>query len=489
MKTTEFNLKTLHLGILFLVCAEMSHAQHFNQVTGTPFVGLIYSSMAFADIDNDNDADLLITGQDNHLVRMTKLYTNDGSGNFTEITNAPFIGLSEGSIAFANVDGDNDQDLLITGRSDSGYVSKLYINNGLGNFTEATGLPFEQVYQSAIAFADVDGDDDQDVLITGQNGMYNPIAKLYKNDGLGNFTEVMNTPFVGVDESSIAFADVDGDNDQDLLITGLSSAGYVSKLYSNDGMGNFTEMTGTPMVGIAASSVAFADIDGDNDQDLLVTGATNTDRISKLYMNNGSGSFTEVLNTPFEGVAFSSIAFADVDNDNDQDVFITGASFFSMSAKLYINNGAGNFTEMMNTPFDPVNNGSVAFADVDGDSDPDLFIIGQNLSIVNHISKLYINDGILASVKDLTTKNRFDISAFPNPATSGHVDIQFKTMDNHNLMLRLYDQFGRLVSQQSAFAESIEQTLRIDVSGLPAGSYFVHVENGKQLGRTKFIVQ
>jgi hypothetical protein len=92
------------------------------------------------------------------------------------------------------------------------------------NFTEVTGTPFTGVAQSSIAFADVDGDNDLDVLITGLNFMGQPpgvrISKLYTNDGVGNFTEVFGTPFAGVEEGSIAFADVDGDNDQDVLITG-----------------------------------------------------------------------------------------------------------------------------------------------------------------------------------------------------------------------------------------------------------------------------
>ena len=78
-------------------------------------------------------------------------------------------------------------------------------------FTEVEGTPFEDVWQSSIAFSDVDGDGDKDVLITGytygssSNGL---IAKLYTNDGGGSFTEVTGTPFEGVKYGSIAFSDV-----------------------------------------------------------------------------------------------------------------------------------------------------------------------------------------------------------------------------------------------------------------------------------------
>lgn len=43
------------------------------------------------------------------------------------------------------------------------------------------------------------------------------------------FTEIIGTPFDWVEYSSIAFTDVDGDNDQDLLITGYDSVGNIAK--------------------------------------------------------------------------------------------------------------------------------------------------------------------------------------------------------------------------------------------------------------------
>ena len=64
--------------------------------------------------------------------------------------------------------------------------------------------------------------------------------------------------FDGVDRSSIAFADVDRDNDPDVLITGYSNSESIAKLYENDGIGNYTEVTGTPFDGVRFSSIAFA---------------------------------------------------------------------------------------------------------------------------------------------------------------------------------------------------------------------------------------
>ncbi len=396
---------------------------NFTEVTGTPFEGLRTSSIAFADIDNDNDQDVLITGENSSDQRIAKLYTNDGNGNFSEVTGTPFDGVRSGSIAFADIDNDNDQDVLITGENSSDEkIAKLYTNNGSGNYTEVTGIPFDGVRYSFIDFADIDNDNDQDVLITGDNG--SPSAKLYTNSGSGNFSEVTGTPFDGVSGGSVAFADIDNDNDQDVLITGHDGGNSIAKLYTNDGMGSFIEVTETPFTGIFHSSIAFADIDNDNDQDVLLVGinAYFNQLPAKLYINDGNGKFALVTGSPFDGVSDSSAAFADIDNDNDQDVLITGYnSSFQRTSELYSNDGNGNFIIISETPFDGVSGSSIAFADIDNDSDEDVLITGQNSSY-QPITKLYTNNGsgIFSEVSGTT------FESVKNSA------IAFKDIDNDN---------------------------------------------------------
>ncbi|HRO74567.1 MAG TPA: FG-GAP-like repeat-containing protein [Crocinitomicaceae bacterium] len=225
-------MRKIYLTTLCAIAGFSAQAQTFTEITGTPFDDLVTSSIAFADVDNDGDQDVLITGH-NGTAPISKLYTNDGSGNFTEVVGTPFEHVYLSSIAFADVDNDGDQDVLITGHNGTAPISKLYTNDGSGNFTEVV-TPFDGVAYSSIAFADVDNDGNQDVLITGQNNSYQFVSKLYTNDGSGVFTEELGTPFDGVGESSIAFADVDNDGDQDVLITGSdNSSNPISKLYTN----------------------------------------------------------------------------------------------------------------------------------------------------------------------------------------------------------------------------------------------------------------
>ena len=402
----------------------------------------------------------------------------EANAQWSQITPNNFDSVTYSSIAFADINGDNDQDVLITGENSANQpIAKLYTNNGSGSFTELIGTPFEGVRFSSIAFADVDGDNDQDVLITGFNSSSQSITKLYTNNGGGTFAELTGTPFDGVFRSSIAFVDVDGDNDQDVLITGQNSSQQkIAKLYTNNGSGTFTELAGTPFEGVRYGSVAFADIDSDNDQDLLITGqdtSTSNQPIAKLYTNNGSGSFTELIGTPFVGVNTSSIAFADIDSDNDQDVLITGYDGTQTTAKLYTNNGSGSFTELIGLPFTAASNGSIAFADIDGDSDQDLLITGRNTS--SQISSTaYRNISTVGISENINDKM---VNIYPNPATN-----QITIDSNEKIeTIAIMDAMGKTVKT------IISTNNTIDVSNLTKGIYFLQIQTDKGLASKKFI--
>lgn len=488
----------LKLLFLFLGLTQILSAQTFTEATGTPFDGVEDGSIAFSDVDGDGDPDVLITGRNSSWEQIAQLYTNDGDGNFTEMMGTPFDGVFRSSIAFSDVDGDGDPDVLITGAKDyngNELIAKLYLNDGMGNFTELMGTPFEGVWRSSIAFADVDGDNDPDILITGVNSSDEVMSKLYINDGEGNFTEMMGTPFEGVYIGSIAFSDVDGDGDLDVLITGdngtIWTSDLIAKLYINDGMGNFTEVTGTPFEGVLTGSVAFEDVDGDNDPDVLITGALDFPGvIANLYTNDGMGNFTENMGTPFDDAWSSSISFSDVDGDNDPDVLITGATHPTGAdriAKLYTNDGMGNFTEVTGTSFDGVYGSSIAFSDIDGDGDPDVLITGQNNSD-EPIAKLYINETFV-SIEDLNTGNPFDLTLFPNPSASSTLSMRFDSAEMGQVSISVYDVNGRLLKQQKKFLANGQQTISIDISSLSKGSYFLELKDAKRKEVAGFIVQ
>ena len=386
---------------------------NFTEMMDIPMEDIYRSSIAFSDVNGDGNKDLLLTGQNSSEIYISKLflYDSDSLGNFTEVPNVPFNGVRWGAVAFSDVNGDGFEDVLISGQGPLGNgITNLYTNDGAGNFTEMSNTPFQGVLHSTVAFSDLNGDGFEDVFLTGRNTSFDEFANLYINDGLGNFTEMQGTLFDPVSSGATAFSDVNGDGSLDILITGENAANErIAKLYTNDGAGNFTDRSITPFDGVYRSSIAFSDVNGDGAEDVLIAGSKTSfgnQRIAKLYLNNGSGGFVAKAGNPFDGIWFGSVAFADVNGDGADDVLITGESDSGKSAKLYLNDGLGNFTEKINTPFAEVGNSSIAFSDVNGDGSQDVLITGEIVPFPK-ITKLYINDG-LGNFTEKTTGVPFD---------------------------------------------------------------------------------
>lgn len=385
----------------------------FTQVAGTPFTGVYNGCVSFDDLDGDADDDLIVTG-----TSTAKLYQNDGNGVFSAITTSPFIGLSYGAVELADVDNDGDQDAFMNGQGASGFYSNLYLNDGTGGYTIDPLNTFPGVANAAADFADIDNDGDVDLMISGYstNGQ---LVKLFTNDGTGLFTEVPNTPFPAVSSGAIQFNDVDSDGDQDVFISGFTIfVGNVGQLWLNDGSGAFTLSASNSFEGANNGNIAFADIDGDLDDDLLYTGYGDLGRVAHLYTNNGAGAFTLVA-SPFPGVQQGAIAFADIDNDQDMDLAIAGeVASSTYASELYENDGTGTFTLVSGTPFEPTIASGLLFADIDNDLDPDLLTLGYS-NTSGSIAKMYANDG--SGIFTLITGTPF-VGASYGMAAFGDVD-------------------------------------------------------------------
>lgn len=382
----------------------------FSKVSGLPFTGLTVSSTAWGDYDNDGDLDLVASGYSFSLSSyQTKLYTNNGNGNFTENTtvSSTLPNVGDGSLAWGDYDNDGDLDLVLSGFSSSSIITKLFNNNGQGGFTEniSASSTFINVYRGSLAWGDYDNDGDLDLALNGLTSHFTSgITKLYTNGGVGNFTEdstasatIINTGF-----SSLAWADYDNDGDLDLVVSGRTTNAGVNlgtKLYTNNGAGNFNENNSisTILTDVRYSSLAWGDYDGDGDFDLVVSGYGNNYKpITKLFTNNGGSIFAEntSVSSTFVDVYYSSLAWGDYDNDGDQDLVLSGKTSSGRTAKLYTNNGGNNFTEntVVSSILTDVESGSLSWSDYDNDGDLDLAISGSTNGFSNGSSfSLYEN--------------------------------------------------------------------------------------------------
>lgn len=133
--------------------------------------------------------------------------------------------------------------------------------------------------------------------------------------------------------------------------------------------------------------ISKADVNYDGLEDLFIGGARG--KPGQLFIQQASSTFEPVV-FPFEQDAASEdirSLFFDADGDGDPDLYVVSggndANAFSSSPedfqdRLYLNDGAGNFSKADNhLPAMPVSGSSVAAADFDQDGDPDLFVGGR----------------------------------------------------------------------------------------------------------------
>ena len=263
------------------------------------------------------------------------------------------------------------------------------------------------------AVGDVNGDGLEDVFIGGSPG--HP-GQLYLQTAKGKFVkkeEKAFQQFSDFEDVAVLLFDCDHDGDLDLLICPGGNAVTPNsrelqlRLFKNDGKGNFTlDATAFPNTGLNISVAIANDFNGDGYPDLFVGARSfpqlyGVDPTSFLFVNDGKGHFTDIAkskNPEIENIGMvCSAVWADVSGDSQKELIVVGEW---MSPKIFSYSKQKNkFEEIKNTNLQSLNGWwqSVAAADVNGDGKQDLIFgnIGENFYLrpdKDHPVKLWIND-------------------------------------------------------------------------------------------------
>lgn len=285
------------------------------------------SSGVIADFNGDDQMDLLAFSQ------TPMLYPADPSGRFS-LQPSPVFPVAEqllnpDACSAGDVDGDGDLDVwvmqyklpYIEGQfptpyynANDGDPSYLLLNDGRGNFTDATesaGLADKRFRRSfSGSLVDLDSDGDLDLMnVSDFSGL-----DLYLNDGKGRFTDI--TASLGEDRFSFgmshALGDFNGDGLLDFYMTGMGST------------------TARRLETMKAGRTDFAE----HQAHRMKMGYGN-----RLFLGGKDGFAQAPYNDQVARAGWSwGVTGADFDLDGDRDIFVANGNISRDSAKDYCTN-------------------------------------------------------------------------------------------------------------------------------------------------------
>ncbi|MCB0688330.1 MAG: VCBS repeat-containing protein [Saprospiraceae bacterium] len=289
--------------------------------------------IAIADYDNDGFNDLFIAGVP------AALFQNDGTGHFIKIVEGAFghpeDSLPSWTVAVADADLNGFVDAVFT--HPAGFIrgiqprpSLLMLNhNGLLNLDTTYGFTSNIGSYTTATWIDYDDDRDQDLFIASGPANSTGLDSLYTNvtsdsGFLENFLEPSNLSFSHEQQNGQLYNGVDLDNDLDIDIILTNYNRAPNRVYKNDD-GNFYEIEVPFTVDGPALTNTWGDLDNDGDQDVILSydlrGPLNA------YLNDGQGNFTYDPCIMGHLTGGTGIVLADYDKDGLLDMYESGWFF------------------------------------------------------------------------------------------------------------------------------------------------------------------
>ena len=363
---------SLWLGIILAIHAGQVFSQPPYQAGWPREVarGIDFSSPVLVDVDGDDTLDVAVASND----RWVYLWNHRGEvfPNWPkETTISPGWGETS-SPAVGDIDKDGQMEIVY-----GSYVGQRLlaweIDGSVAGFPVGLG---DVVIRCSATLEDVNSDDTLEICI----GTGNTQFRFYLFDHTG--TELWNRIVAGRVHSTAAAGDIDNDGDIE-VVHGTDDATPAGEVYAwhhnGDTVNGWPKVVGHHVDG----GPALVDINGDDSLEVFVGSIDNYLYGWDHHGNNlpgwpklvGSGSV-------FDGIV-SSPAIGDIDNDttNGVEIVVGRGIIQSVTGRLLAYHQNGN--EVSGFPIDL--SGSVtsspALADIDGDSDMEIFVGCQNGSL------------------------------------------------------------------------------------------------------------
>lgn len=329
-------------------------------------------TLAVGDLDGDGFADVVSAAQGVG----TAWYKGNGTGAL--VHQSTFSSDVDLGVAIVDFDGVNGLDVVFASGYPNNSLScgvgggtqypcepnKVWLNNGSGGFTQAWSDGFSHGSWD-VAVGDFNGDAFPDFAVSNSPG---PSTVWLNNGVVGagfGFTQVSLT--ASISARGVAVGDFNGDAWDDIAF----SDGTV---LLSTAAGAWFESVG--LLGASGISIDAGNMDGATRDDIVITGNYGQNRV---FLNDGAGVFTGL--TGFgkgDDPRFGS-AIADLDNDGDLDLAVTGyAAIVAPFESYYLNNGSGVMTPSVLNPW---GGKGIGIGDLTGDGRVEV-LVGDDPNIV-----------------------------------------------------------------------------------------------------------
>ncbi len=344
----------------------------------SPFVGLTNGAVAWGDYDRDGDLDVAVMGSSPTLGAVTAVYQNQ-NGTFVNI-GYNFMKQFDGDISWVDINKDGWLDLVVSGYSEQA-VTKLYLNNaGVFEPTDDYGLP--QLFSSKMAWGDLDNDGDIDLAISGINDAEEFVFYIYYRENNQNIfikeTAIETWNWPGFINGDLKIVDIDLDGDNDIIYSGEnSSGGPVGGIKYNTyivGSSDYYYDNYSPLKNSTIEVAKFQSTPSTR-LSILFSGVDNNGNIILSASNFQNIMDPTALNL-FPKLKDGDISAADFDNDGLNDLLFTGENADGVPiTKLFLQNSSGSFRES-SIQLMGLRNSTASWVDYDMDGDLDLFLTG-----------------------------------------------------------------------------------------------------------------
>jgi hypothetical protein len=398
-------------------------------------VPLQASAVCATDYDLDGDMDIIVKHNINHQTQWGGIYMleNDGYGHFSFLDSV-FDSTGAWVVYADTVISNTTPDIIYYCCGHVKILSKVGDNYTIAHFLLGSHI-------TSFNIGDINNDNHLDVVFISNQERYWGI--IY-NQGDGSFT----TPeyfYVDYPPIDLACGDLNDDGRGDVVIAGASSEIYLS-----------TE-TGFEMQPLQYSAfcVNIADMDNDNDKDIITFTSSAFVSIVHIYENLGNNVF-DTVHSFNDTIGITKLFVADFNNDSLLDaLFLTHS--LNGGYLLYYNQGDFQFQLGKPQIIDLTSYGeswrNMYCADMDGNNYVDIITTRQvfDSTYAPSILEILFNDGQgnfvenpLSATEDIQSHNKEGLNCYPNPFIN-EINFECSTEENAHVTLSIYNIGGKLI--------------------------------------------